>query len=157
MTYTFGRQVPTGYYAYLNRKGTLIIGRQTFDGRYNIFSGSYSEAKERGLINRLAFEAPRIHRNVAEHYEDWPEISRPKVENRIIGFNDWFEGLEEANRNGWELMSTRERQFVVGLGDHVRPFDYNLGSHDKVYSQYSYVLRRVPRDINADKVIYEED
>lgn len=63
MTYTFGRQVPTGYYAYLNRKGTLIIGRQTFDGRCNIFSGSYSEAKERGLINRLAFDAPRIHRN----------------------------------------------------------------------------------------------
>ena len=157
MTYTFGRQAPTGYYTYLNRKGTLIIGRQTFDGRCNIFSGTYGEAKERGLINRLAFEAPRIHRNIAEHYEDWPEISRPKVENRIIGFNDWFEGLEEANRNGWELMSTRERQFVVGLGDHVRPFDYDLGPHDKVYSQYSYVLRRVPRDINTDKVIYEED
>lgn len=33
MTYTFGRQVPTGYYAYLNRKGTLIIGRQTFESK----------------------------------------------------------------------------------------------------------------------------
>ena len=53
-------------------------------------------------------------------------------------------------------MSTRERQFVVGLGDSVRPFDYDLGPHDKVYSEHSYVLRRVPRDINTDKVIYEE-
>lgn len=113
MTYTFGRQVPTGYYAYLNRKGTLIIGRQTFDGRCNIFSGSYSEAKERGLINRLAFDAPRIHRNIAEHYEDWSEISRPKVENRMIGLKVWRKPIEMDGNlcqlvkgNSWLVLAT---------------------------------------------------
>lgn len=38
----------------------------------------------------------------------------------------------------------------------LNTFEYDLGPHDKVYSQYSYVLRRVPREINTDKVIYEE-
>lgn len=36
VTYTFGRQLPYGYYAYLNRKGTLIIGKQTFDAPRDI-------------------------------------------------------------------------------------------------------------------------
>lgn len=143
MTYTFGRQIPTGYYAYLNRKGTLIIGRQTFDGKCNIFSGSYSEAKERGLINRLAFDAPRIHRNIAEHYEDWSEISRPKVEDRVVRHEDFYEGDEEANRMGWQVMS-------------VSSYYVNNPWSNKEYVGYTRLLRRVPRDINTDKVIYEE-
>lgn len=143
MTYTFGKQVPNGYYAYLNWRVTLIIGMQTFYGRYNIFSGSYSEAKECGLINRLAFDAPRIHQNIVEHYEDWSEISRPKVEDRVVKHGDFYEGDEEINRMGWQVMSVSS--------DYIN----SLGNNNE-YVGYTRLLCRVPRDINTDKVIYEE-
>lgn len=146
MTYTFGRQVPNGYYAYLNRKGTLIIRRilnATGEKRI-IFSGTYAEAKDRGIINQLAFEAPRIHRNLAEYYEDWPEISRPKIETRIVEHQDPYNGDKEANQNGWEVVS-------------ISSYLY----HDKWSGEpvvgHTRLLRRVPRDINTDKVIYEDE
>lgn len=75
--------------------------------------------------------------------EDWPEISRPKVEDRVVRHEDFYEGDEEANRMGWQVMS-------------VSSYYVNNPWNNKEYVGYTRLLRRVPRDINTDKVIYEE-